>query len=139
MLSSCFQHTLRDSRKSRALDPERLCGQTFGKTIQKGDFPHPVDSRVLSETHVKVLNIRRELPRKFRTDEWIVSDEEGFAAFRMHKVVKNGVGDRHLEHSYTGQISAGLGASQHRKSHTPSKVDVPRPSSSRMTRLLLVA
>lgn len=63
-------------------------------------------------------------------------DEEGLRAFRMYEVVKNGVSNRHLN---IRQISVGLGISQHRKSHTPSKVDVPRPSSSRITRLLSVA
>ena len=136
MLRGCLQHILRDSRKPCAFDPKRLCCQTFGKTIQESDLPHPIDSRVFSEPHMKVLNVRRKLARQFRTNERIVSDEEGLAAFRIYKVVKNGVSNRHLE--YTSDFCR-IRCFQHRKSHTPSKVDVPRPSSSRMTRLLFVA
>jgi len=136
MPRSSLQYILRDSRKPCTFDPKRLCGQTFGEAIQKSNLPHSVDSCVLSETHVKVLNVRRELSRQFLTNEWVVSDEESLAARRIYKVVKNGMGDSHLE--YTSD-SARLGVPKHRKSHTPSKVDVPRPSSSRITRLLFVA
>lgn len=99
MLRSSLQHILRDPRKPCTLDPKRLCGQTLGETIQKSDLPYPIDSRVLREAHMKVLNIRRELPRQFRTNERVVSDEEGLATLRMYKVVKNGVSDRHLEYT----------------------------------------
>ena len=64
--------------------------------IQKSDRPHPIDSHLLSDAHVLVLNICRKPLHWFCTDEWVVCDEECLRVFRMYKVVKNGVSDRHL-------------------------------------------
>jgi hypothetical protein len=98
LLRCCFQYILCDSCKPCALDPERLCSQALGETIQKGNLSHPVDSRVLGETHMKVLNVGRKLSRQICTNKRVVSDEEGLATLRLYKVVKHGMRYCQLEY-----------------------------------------
>jgi hypothetical protein len=80
--------------------------------------------------HVNVFYLLRILAFNLGCSERIVGDEQSFTSSVLYKLLENSPCYRHLNfHSANDCVEA-------LDELTPSKVDVPRPSSSSMTRLL---
>lgn len=126
-----------DSRPSPVRSSEhtgctRTCGDPLLHFVQKCDFTSSTESDVWSVSHVYIFYFFRIFPFNISSNDWIVSDEECFALCLIHKFLKHTVGNCHLKRSWDELCVPD-------KRLTPSNVEVPRPSSSRMTRLLEVA